>query len=92
MLAVTNSRTSSALNPGRLILVNVGTRAKPTEGIGQWMLARQFGTAVGADQQQPAVRHFRREEFKQAQRRGVGPMQIIEHQDVRPASAQRREE
>ena len=63
---------------------------QPTQGIGQRMLTRQFGGPVGADQQQPAAGKLGRKELEQAQRRCIGPVQVVQHQQCRLAAAQAR--
>ena len=51
-----------------------------TERARQGMLARQFDVAVSDEDQNPAERQVRGDEFEQAQRRSVCPMQVVHHE------------
>ena len=55
------------------------------QAVAQWMLARQFGVAVGAQQQQAAAAGFGHDEFQQPQRRHIGAVQVVQHQQQRLA-------
>ena len=90
--AATKSCTSSALNPAEIDARNVGCPCQSAKRIGQRMLARQLGRPIGAEQQQPAVGDLGCEEFEQAQRRRIGPMQVVQHHHGGPAAAQAGEQ
>ena len=55
--------------------------------IGQRMPPRELRRAIGADQQYPVAGEFRRQELEQAERRSVGPMEVVQHQQNRAATA-----
>jgi hypothetical protein len=54
------------------------------QGFGEGMLSRQLGFPIGAQHQQAMSPQFGGEKGQQAQRRGVGPVQIVEDQKQRP--------
>ena len=80
-----NSSVSRLLKPASSMRWNAGERASSRQGLEQRMLARQFGVAIGADHQQGAVLEFGGQEGEQAQRGGVGPVQVLEDQQQRRA-------
>ena len=55
------------------------------QAVGQRMLARQFGIAVGAQHQQAAAAGFGHDELEQPQRGHVGTVQVVQHQQQRLA-------
>ena len=59
------------------------------ESLRQRMAAAQLDVAIGADQQQASRAQLAREELEQEQRGLVGPVQVVEDDDQRPARARR---
>ena len=72
-----------ARQAGQAQALEAGLARQFAQGRRQRMLARQLDVAVGDEHQHPARREARRQEFQQAQRRRVGPVQVVEHQQQR---------
>ena len=90
--AATSSATSPRASPSSGTWVSIPSRRSEAISVGQRMVLVDLGLAVGAEEHRAPRLRRPHEVAQQLQRRAVGPLQVVEHEQQRRAGGDLRQQ